>query len=385
MDEYKDIKDMLTPRREFKASDGLRHRIDSVLEDNTRKKYTFRWVLGLTTSCVAAAMLVLFLLPTQMTAKEILTETINTLLNTGGLEMTVEVRTRPMENFRYIDLSEDFVEHNISIARSDSAIVWRIDKGGRTAAGNDSCIYNWIDRFNIGWRICDAAPRELLGEMAILLSPEKILESELQDCENKPDAHYDLKKKGEDIILTVHSRPQGDFSNPYMLNASIAESENIRRYVIDAGSKRLKSAAISIINGRKASEVLKITNIDYCPARTDLLALPSGIRFIDMPQDSLQGLTGLTAIEAASAFLNALETWNTKVLENAIDANTLEAMYRNEFQGAVLDSIGYAFISGKEGNTYVPYALLMPDGSTKRHTLVLQKAAKGGWIVVGGL
>lgn len=384
MEDYKEIKDMLKPRRDFAASDELRNRIESTLDTYTRKRKPLRWIWGVGASCIAA-VLILILLPTGLSAKEILTETLNALLNTDGIEMTVEVRTRPMENFRYINLSDDFVVHDISIAKSDSTISWRIDKGGRTATGNSEVIYNWIDKLNIGWRTNNADPRGLLGEMAVLLTPEKIIESELQNCINNTDARYNMVKKDGEIILTVHSQPQGDFSNPYMLNASIAESENIRRYVIDADTKYLKSASVCVIDGKKETEVLKVTKAIYCEPRTDLMTLPAGIRFIDMSQDLLQGITGLNATEAASAFLNALETWNESILESAVDGNMKTGMYEQDLKGSVLLSVGKSFSSGLEGTTFVPYTLRLPNGIQKRHNLALQKSSQGGWIVIGGL
>lgn len=385
MDEYKDIMDMLKPRRDFAASDDLRNRIDSTLNSFTLQRKPFRWLWGVGISCVAAAVLILLFIPIGMSAKEVLTETLNAILNAHGVEMTVEVRTRPMENFRYINLSDDFVLHKVSVAKSDTTLTWRIDKGGRAAAGNNEVIYNWIEQLKIGWRTDNPDPKALLGEMAILLTPEKILESELQNCIYNNDAHYDVDKKNDAIILTIHSKPQGNFSNPYMLNASIAESDNIRRYVIDADTKHLKSATICVIDGKRKTEVLRITNIIYGQPQSNLLTLPSDIRFINDASNSLSGLKNLTATEAASAFLNALELWDVSILEKAIDTDILETLYRKEFQGAVLDSVGQAFTSGIEGNTYVPYTLFMLDGSTKKHNLVLQKTANGGWIVIGGL
>lgn len=385
MDEYNDIKDLLKPRRDFAASDELRYRIGATLDSNTRKRRHLRWVWGLGTSCVAAAMLILILVPTGMSAKEILTATLSTLLNTGGIEMTVEVRTRPMENFRYINLSDDFVIHDISIAKSESNLSWRIDKGGRTATGDNDVIYNWIDQLNIGWRTVNAAPDEILGEMAILLTPEKILESELQNCLNHTDAGYKLQKKGDEITLTVHSRPRGNFSNHYMLNTSVAEPENIRRYVIDASTMHLKSASVSVINDKKETEVLKITKIVYRNPEANLTVLPSDIKFIDLSYNNLQGLTGLTATEAASAFLNALESWNVAILDNAVDANMKNGMYEKDLKGSVLVSVGKSFTSGNEGTTFVPYELRTHNGTYKRHNLALQKSSQGGWIVVGGL
>lgn len=385
MDEYNDIKNMLQPRRDFAASDELRNRINMTLDSYTQNRNPLRWIWGVGVSCVAAAVLILILIPTGMSAKEILTEVLNALPYTEGIEMIVEVRTRPMENFRYINLSEDFVVHNISIAKSDSTNTWRIDKGGRTAAGNDKVIYNWVDQLNIGWRNNKADPKELLGEMSVLLTPEKILETELQNCINNRDAHYGVDKRNGEILVTIHSKPQGDFHNPYMLNASIAESENIRRYVINADTKHLKSASVSILNGEKETEVLKITNITYGQPHTNLLTLPSNIRFIDMPSNSLQGLTGLSATEAASAFLYALETWNVSILDDALDCNTMNGIYEQDLKGSVLVSVGKSFTSGNEGTTFVPYVLQLPNGAHKRHNLALQKSSQGGWIVVGGL
>jgi len=384
MENYKDIKDMLKPRRDFAASDELRNKIVSTLDSYTRKRKSLRWVWGVGVSCVAA-MLILILIPKGLSAKEILAETINALLNAEGIEMTVEVRTLPMENFKYIDLSENFVLHNITIVKSDSTISWRIDKGGRTAAGNNEVIYNWVDQLNIGWRFNNADPKELLGEMASLLTPEKILESELHNCINNSEAHYDMDKKNGEIVLTVHAKPQGDFSNPYRLNTSIAESENIRRYVIDTDTKHLKSASFSVINGNTETEVLKITNIIYSQPHSNMLALPSDIRFIDMPRNTPQGLMGLSAREAASAFLNALETWNMSILNNAVDYNVMNWIYEQDFKGSVLVSVGKSFTSGNDGTTFVPYVLQLPNGTQKRHNLALQKNSQGGWIVVGGL
>lgn len=385
MDEYKEIKDMLRPRRDFAASDELRNQIDSTLDSCIRKKKPFRWLWGVGASCVAAVVLILILIPSGMSAKEILTETLKALLNTQGIEMTVEVRTRPMENFNYINLSEDFIPHKISVAKTGTTLTWRIDKGGRAAAGNSEVIYNWINQLNIGWRTSNADPKELLGEMSILLTPEKILESELQNCINNSDAHYDVDKKNSEIILTIHSQPQGNFSNPYMLNASIAESENIRRYVIDADTKHLKSATVSVLSGKSETRVLKITNITYGQPHTSLLALPSGIKFIDIPHNSLQGLTGLTATEAASAFLNALETWNLSIIDKTVDENIKSGMYEQDLKGSVLLSVGKSFTSGNEGTTFVPYTLRLPNGTQKQHNLALQKSSQGGWIVIGGL
>ena len=385
MEDYKDIMDMLKPRRDFAASEELRHRINSTLDNHTRKYHSKKWIWGIGASCVAAAVLLLILLPSGVSAKKILAQALDSFLNSDGVEMTVDVRTRPMENFRYINLNDGFVEHHISVAKSDSTLTWRVDKGDRTAAGNNNVSYSWIGHYNIGWSSGDAGGEDILGEMAILLTPEKILENELDNCVNDTEATYSVSKKGGDIILTVHSQPKGDFANPYKLNTSIAESENIRRYVVDSATRHLKSASVSIVNGKRKTEVLRITKINYGKPKTDLMDLPENVRFIEMPHTSLQGIMVPTATEAASDFLNALEFWNESILNVATDENMRLAIMGPELRGAVLESLGKSFISGNEAMSFVPYVLRLSDGTNKRHNLALQKTNKGGWIVVGGL
>ena len=155
--------------------------------------------------------------------------------------------------------------------------------------------------------------------------------------------------------------------------------------MIDADTKHLKSATVNVLNGKRETQVLKITNITYGQPHASLLALPSGVKFIEMPHNSLQGLTGLTATEAASAFLNALEIWNPSIIDNAVDENLKSGMYEQDLKGSMLVSVGKSFTSGNEGTTFVPYVLQLPDGTQKRHNLALQKSSQGGWIVVGGL
>lgn len=385
MEDYRDIKNMLAPRRDFVASYKLRLRINRILNAHTRRKLSLRWIWSAGASCVAVVVLLLYLISSGVSANNILTDTLDRLIKSDGVEMTVEVRTRPMENFRYIDLTDNFVKHFISIAKSDSTLTWRIDKGGRTAAGNDSIIYNWIEEYKIGWSTNDPNAKDLLGDMAIFLTPEKILEAELEHCMNNKEDKYSVSKKNGDIILSVHSKPSGDFSNPYKLNASIAESENIRSYVIDSATKHLKSASVSIVNGTHEIEVLRITDINYCSTKTNLMELPTDVRFIDMSQSTLYGLTVASATEAASAFLNALELWNVSILEKAIDENIRIALLELEFKGAVLLAIGESFMSGNENTTFVPYSLRLADGTIKRHNLALHKSRYGGWIVIGGL
>ncbi len=384
MDDYKEIKELLKPRRDIKASDELRLKVIRAVEQKNKKRMVRNWVFGGISLSAVAAVLLLVLVPSGMSAKEILAEAINALGGTDDIEMTVEVRTLPVENFRYIDVNEDFVTHHIYIADSDSLLRWRIDKGERVATGNGTDIYTWMPALKLGLHLPESEEEKVLGYMATLLTPRKILETELDNYIDGKGGKYTVNKNGDDIILTVHAMPQGNFDNPYLLNSSIAESENIRRYVIDAESKRLKSATVSVIAGSREIPVLKITSINYGLHRNDICRLADGIRYVETEHGPV-GLKGLSAEEAATTILNAFTDWNEAILDKVMMREVSDVTYKEKFSGSRLISIGHSFTSGTGNSIFVPYTLELKDGTVQRHNIALQKTDSGGWIVVGGL
>lgn len=383
MEDYKEIRDLLKPRRDIKASDELRQKVRMAFDKKRKTRMLKGWVFGGISLSAVAAVLLLVLIPSGMSAKEILSQAIEAMHNCENIEMVVDVRTRPVENFRYISLDDAFVTHHIDIAASDSLLSWRIDKGERVAMSNGKDIYTWIPSVKLGFHLNDTENENVLGYMANLLTPRRILEAELQNCISNSNAEYTVTKSGSEIILTVHAAPQGNFDNPYLLNSSISESENVRRYVIDANSKELKSATVSVISRGREVDVLKVLSINY-NSRSHNLSRPDDIKFIETENQPV-GLNGLSAEEAATAVLNAFTDWDEAILDRAMIHELSDAAYREQFSGAKLISIGRSFTSGSGYSTFVPYTLKLHDGTMQRHNIALQKTDSGGWIVVGGL
>lgn len=384
MDDYNDIIEFLKPRRDIKASEEFRKKVRNTIKRNHRNRIAKKWLLGGISLSAVAAVLLLVFIPSGVSAKEILREAIDALRHSETIEMIVEIRTRPVENFRYININNDFVTHHVYIASNDSLLSWRVDKGDRIAMGNGRNIYTWIPSLNLGWHIGSDDRENILGYLAYFLTPQRILEIELDNCLNNNNAEYKVVKNGKDIILTVYSSPQGNFDNSYMLNSSIAESATIRRYVIDSDSKRLRSASVNVIANNREIEVLKVTSINYDSQMNEICKLEQGIRFVELEQQP-DGLTSLSAEEAASTILNAFVDWNDSILNKVFIPEVSEAAYRDRLQSSMLISIGHSFKSGNNNNIFVPYSLKLPDGTVQRHNLALQKTEFGGWIVVGGL
>lgn len=385
MENYEEIREMLTPRHVIKASDGFRKKVHKAASRDKLRRNRLGVVWGSIGVGAVAAMLLVFLIPSGISAQDILMKSVNAMRDARHIRMEVEIRTRPMENFRYIGLEEDFVSHRIEILNTDSLMYWKIDKGGRSAIGQGEDIYTWIEALNLGWRIKGDRGDDTLGYIACLLSPQKILETELARCMEDGDTECDVSRSGKEIRLTVHAYPNGNFKNPYMLNKSIGDSENIRRYTIDEDTKRLKSASVSIVTGDTETVVLRIKSIDYAPPHNARFQMPPNIRFVDMATESPGGLSGLNAMETASAVLDAFRTWDTGIIEKVLQPGLAEAAYREKFEGATLISIGNAFISGNDSIVFVPYCLRLKDGTLQRHNLAMQRGDQGNWTVTGGL
>lgn len=384
MDDYKDIKELLKPRRDIKASAELHLKVRNALEKEERKPFVRNlWLGGIGLGAVAAVLLIL-LVPSGISAKDILAETIKAFGQAENFEMLVEIRTRPVENFRYIDLNEEFVTHHIEVAGPESLLRWRVDKGERVATGRGRDIYTWIPSLKLGLHLAGTDKETVLGYLASLLTPRKILETERNNCIRGDGSKYKVSRHEDEIILTVHAGPHGNFDNPYLLNTSITESENVRRYVFDADSKRLKRASVSVISGDREITVLKLAAINYGHPTNNICRLDGGIRFIETDNQP-SGLKGLSPEEAASTILNAFADWDTSILNKVMLPEISDKTYREKFKGAKLISIGRSFTSGAGNSIFVPYTLQLRDGTTQRHNIALQKTDSDGWLVAGGL
>lgn len=388
MEDYKDIQNLLKPRRDIKASAELRNRVRNSIDKKRRNSIRRNWIWGGISSGIAAAVLLLILVPSgasAMSPKAILKATLNTLIGVDFFEMEIEVRTRPNDNFNYINPECDFVKHYICVDNSDSVMNWKVDKGSRKALHNNQGTYLWIDAIKSGW-FSQNPKWEVLGYLSVFLYPTKIMETELYQCLNNPTAEYDISKDGDNIHLTIHSMPEGDFTNPYMLNTSIAESECFRRYVIDAKSNKLISASVSIVIDAKEVEMIRLTDIKYGSKSPDISILPTDIDFTNLDKPKVAaGLPDVNAKEAAALILNSFNSWNEEILGKVFDTSMLNT-YKQGYKGAQLIDIGKPFKSGKKRNiTFVPYTLKLSNGEIKQFNLALYQKPDNSWIVSGGL
>ncbi|MDE6290547.1 MAG: hypothetical protein K2M16_03355, partial [Muribaculaceae bacterium] len=364
----------------------FRKTIENDLKGNSHAGQVWRFVWAGLTLGAAAAILILLFVPSRLSAKEILSKAFYAIRISNCIGMKVDIRTESRENFEHIIPNAGFVTHEIILQRNDSTTYWYVTKGERSAEKNHNGLYVWIAPFNIGWHYA-GHDYDVLGYLNILLNPESVLQSELQSAMSESGTHYEIEKRKNEIILTAHSMPEGDFIHPYALNGSVKESENIRQYVLDPRNYHLKSSTVSMIIDGKAVEVLKMTDIDYNPKDKTLPSIPTDITFIeDTEATSPSGIPGLDARETASLFLKALSDWNTDILYKFLYPVEAEEVYRSTYEGSRLLALGRPFKSGINPHlVFVPYTLRLKGGYVRKMNLALSRYPGEAWLFDGGL
>ncbi len=323
---YGELYEMLTPRREIKASADLRRRIADTVDRREAAGRRSVWFKALIPAAAAAAVVVLLLIPTGMSAKELLTSALDAIRNERSVSVELDVRTAPADNFSYIDDGLPFVAHTLQAVHGDSTMIWHADKGWRQACGNGKECWVWL-KGGIGWRL-DDYDAQVLNYLSIFLTPQKIIEAELEAALLSDGSDYDITHGNGEINLIVRSSAQGDYANPYMLNRSVAGSNNVRRYTFDSKSRTLKRASVSIIRPDGSEcEVIRLRSISFAPLDpTRLCNVPYDIPLIDetSSRPQIHGFAGATPTEVAKAVLGAFQSWNTDIIYKVMDSTVGE-------------------------------------------------------------
>lgn len=385
---YDEIRRMLVPRREIKASPSLRRRVAQTARAARVRRLRSGMLRALLPACAAAAIIAIVFFPTGMSANELLVSAIAAMKPQRSIYVELDIRTRRGDNFAYINPDKPFVRHTLRAVSTDSGLNWWADKGARMACGTSGEAWVWLDD-NIGWHV-NSSPDKILDYMGIFLRPSDIFESELSATTSGTADNYRIERGNGEITLTVHGYADGDFTNPYMLNKSIAESDNIRRYVFDARSRLLKRASVAIIDSHgNETEVIRLRGIRYGVDTTPLAVTPpDGVKFIDRtrPRQSPHGYAGADAAEVADALLKSLKDWDTDIIYRLIEPEEAEILYRPYLVGAKVLHIGKPFASGRNPDlTFVPYSILYADGRIADMNLALKRQDDGGWRVSGGI
>lgn len=387
--------DAVTPRGEIHAPTHLKERILRTAAQETPSVATAkphrRRLRPLVISLSAAAMIALALFVIypmgsfKANAAERLFHNAAALLeNSRSFHLEMDVRTLPAESFAYTDPREPFVRHRMWVEPATGR--WRLEKEGRVALNNGSHVLLWNPDIHTG----SIHPFDAVGvieDFSILLDPYTMLLREEARAAARKDITYTKQVDGKTIILSANVPAAGDFSNDYMRNSSVGESDTRREYRFDRATGRLTGIKIIFLSGKQEKTLAQLSLIEYdTPLDDALFTAPEGIAWNDLIE-SISGtrFADITPEEAARKLFAAMQTWNEEVLSEGMHYFNLDRM-KQLYAGCRLIEMKEHFRSGEYAGVFVPCLVRMSNGKNEKIILALRNDnPTHSWVADGGL
>ncbi|MDR2840305.1 MAG: hypothetical protein LBV75_03415 [Paludibacter sp.] len=322
----------------------------------------------------------------QAKAMTLLNESISKVEGLKTMLVKFLVRTPSQDNFDYIDINENFVEHTI-IESFENQPIFRIEKPQRVAIFDGKTSFLWIKTTDEVRE--DKGIAGIFGDLNnLLIEPKTLLENAQKSAKSK-GAKVDLKETENQITLTIEARAQGDFSqSDYTRNSTITESDNKQIYVFDKETKLLQGLDISIFDGKRYVTILKTTSIEYnVPVNKNaLVALPENLVHKPLLPNDLSNISeNITAEQAVKNALNSLKISDISQYETFFSQYPTD-MIKKEFYGLEILKIGKSFKSGTYVGKFVPIEVRLPDGKIQKTNLAVRNDNEAKvWILDGGI
>ncbi|UCC31321.1 MAG: zf-HC2 domain-containing protein [Phycisphaerales bacterium] len=356
--------------------------------------------LGLAAAAAIAAALIVpvgSLRTGRATAAEVLAQSVEALSDLDSVYIRLGARTDPRDNFASIGLDYDFVSQEMWKQFGDPP-KWRVEKPGRVAVmdgesslllirspqpgvGGGTAVKGGVDRnFDIWQEVLDV---------------DRVLDSELRlAAKNGWDlqlTHEEGSDGAYQLAVTIEADAQGDFTNDWLKNKSIPDSDHRRVFRFDAEHKRLEDLEVWVHGEDEDVLVLDIEEIIYNPDIDPglfALTLPDDVIWYKQPEvlPDNEKYVRMSPDEAARAFFQACADmdWD-EVLKFWARSEVHQGM-KLYFGRLEIVSIGEPFQSGQYRGWFVPYEIKLWWGGTKKHNLALRNDNPAGrYIVDGGI
>jgi hypothetical protein len=390
---YNEIIETLTPKIKVKASNDFNNKIINKLnleDKKMKKRIPFYMKVAVFIVLFATSLFFIFnkRSDNQVSASpvnKILTDAIKELQKNKSMRMDLEIRTIGHDNFELIGTEFDFVKHQIKVEYS-SPKKWMIKKSGRTVLCDGKNQY--LDIKPLDYVMKAGVNAGFVEWLHILLTPDKILETE-KKLAAKEKSKYELTESENQFILTVFQKAQGDFSNDYLLNSSVKESDNKRVFYFDKATNLLLAFELFIIENDNDILVMKTNEIKYNETfdSKDFSVKIFGNKKIEDIENSEpkadKNLIDKTPEEVAFYFFDACAKNDWKKVKKICSYTFL---IKSSLSGLEIIEIGKAFQSGTYPGYFVPYTIKLKSGYIKNFNLAVRNDNKQKmWKIDGGI
>ncbi len=397
----------------YKASDRTRQRIlGNVLgalennkeENSAEKPNIWRIIMRSKMTRYAAAVVIIIAvllsanifhksIPTA-SAAQVLAEAVEATANLKSVYIKALMRARAHDNFASIQLDHEFVPVEMwKQTDADGVLKWRIEKADRVAAmdGEMATLLirnSWASRgrcpdfwcYDLHW----------LGQ---LLNINSLLESELKKAQEQEDSELSLRHEeidGEEfLVVEIYTPAKGDFTNDYMKNKFISNSDHSCVYYFNPKTKFLEGFEIYVHTSNNDVLIFEITDIECNPRIGEdlfVLDLPDNVLWMDSHPEILENneeYEKMTPKEVAQAFFEAFADENWDEAAKFWDLSE-DKRVRAIFGGLEIISLGEPFKSGTFIGWFVPYEIKLRDGTVKQHNLAVRKDNPANRFIVDG-
>jgi len=311
-----------------------------------------------------------------------------------SVHIQARMRTVAHDNFELIRLDRDFVPIEMW-KQFGPPPKWRVEKPKRVVVMDGKSSMQLIGS-GLGGLASKGGPgKGYIHWLKPLLDPHRVLENERRQAGAQGSQMSLEKQEGPDgkpkQVLTVEAKAQGDYTNDWLKNKSIAGSDNRRVYTFDAETHRLEGLLVYVHDGEEDVLVFEITEIEY---DVDLdpelfsLTLPEDVVWFEEPKtlSDNERYQNMSAEEAARAFFQACadEDWDEMLKFYGMSAVTPKT--KKWLGGLEIVSIGRSFKSGRYPGKFVPYEIKFKTGKTKKFNLAVRNDNRAKrWVVDGGL
>ncbi|MGA2679916.1 MAG: hypothetical protein ABSF37_11550 [Sedimentisphaerales bacterium] len=298
-------------------------------------------------------------------AVQMLTEASKAVQDIRSIHIKAQMRTLPGDNFSYIGLDLDFVPIEMWKKVDDAGILrWRIEKPRRVIVtdGNST-----IMLMKPNYAVKSERPYPIGcfdAWCGHLLNVDGLLDSAINEAKNRSDTELKLRQgvssSGPETILEIESKAAGDYTNDYLKNKFISESDNKKVYYFDAQTKLLKGFEVFVHTDKGDVLIFEVNEIEYNPQIDDglfKLELPQDVVWSQEPQvlSDNEKYVNMTPKQAAETFFKACSEKNWDEVLKFWSASRIDERLKEYVGGLEIISIGEPFKSGLYPGWFVPY------------------------------
>lgn len=394
------IVDLLTPKASPRMPASIKTNVLSQIRrrESFKNFFTMKTLFSKITASAAAIAAVIVVAVVSVKPAMARTREVGAILDRSikaadspieAMGIVIAVRTRPHENFAYINYTLPFVDHHLWI-NFDSPMRWMLKKEkdgeGRTIVFDGSEKFMWNEGATLGFK--GDRNTNLEEWFDILLDPTIIPMREKAALQE--GVKYRIEEDGDETILKADVKARGDFSNNYCRNSSIEESDTHRELRFDRETGQLKGMKIFVKIAGVEILVVDVKSILYVGDGViddAMSSLPESVTewrdVMTAPQAG--GFSGISASQAARLIADAIDKGDIESVKETFVFYDLG--FINElFKGAKVLKLGKPFRSGLYPGVFVPCKVRMGDGRVERLKFALRNDNPDGvWLVDGGI